>query len=93
LSMRATRVESDRGGEVHSRWRKRDVKKESKQEAQFSRRIEEPLTANNFGKACDDAVASFLGGDVSKFKEITSRLETLKVGTVRSLLNQEHAKL
>lgn len=56
-------------------------------------RKEDPLTSSNFIPACDDAVAKFLGGDFGRFDEITTRLETLKVGTVRSILNREQAKL
>lgn len=51
------------------------------------------MTEKNYGKFCDDAVASFLSGDLTDFRETTSRLENLKVGTVRALLNQEQAKL
>ena len=57
------------------------------------RHVDPPLSSQNFGAACDDAVAKFLEGDISRFGEVQSRLETLKIGTVRSLLNQEKAKL
>ena len=43
--------------------------------------------------ASDEAVSSFLAGEISQFAEGLQRLETFKVGTVRSLLNQEQARL
>ena len=51
------------------------------------------ITKENFNTCCDDAVAHFLSGDVKKFGDDCERLETFKVGTVRTLLNQEQNRL
>ena len=87
------RSSESRHGE--SRWRKRDFKRDDRKDERSERSLIkqgkrfEPLTEQNYGKFCDEAVTSFLTGDLTDFRETTSRLENLKVGTVRSLLNQE----
>ena len=52
-----------------------------------SARPVEAVTRENFGTICDTAVSSLLEGDISNFTDTFQRLETLKVGTVRSLLS------
>ena len=38
-------------------------------------------------------MTDLLSGDLGQFEDTMNRLDTLKIGTVRSLLNQEKAKL
>ena len=68
------------------------MKDDNRQERATLQRIE-PLSSDNFATVCEDAVSSFLNGDITKFGETQKRLETYRIGTVRSLLNREQAKL
>ena len=51
------------------------------------------MSNQNFKPVCDEAVDSFMKGDFSRFEETHRRLQTLKLGTVRSLMNKEVAEL
>jgi len=43
----------------------------------------------DFKDTCEQAVASFLRGNFTRFGRDVQSLETVKVGNIRSLLNQE----
>ena len=84
-------------GDGHSRWRKRDEKGHDKLDRRgdsalnnrhqsFKTRIS--VTNDNHVTVCDEIVNDFFeGAALAKFEDVSQRLETLKIGNVRTLLN------
>ena len=51
------------------------------------------MSSENFTPACYDAVDMFMKGEFRRFEDSSKRLNVLKIGTVRSLMNKEVAEL
>lgn len=78
------------------RWRKQSDKDRSREQDRSNevltyqeRRERRTEAEKDFKSMADSAVAAFTSGDFRQFERQLERLDALKVGTIRTLLNQE----